>query len=69
MADVRRLILLFAALSVVALEGCGISSRNEPVAECGHGVAEVRCVESSSEGANRALIVCKGGYVYESNGS
>lgn len=69
MADVRRLILLFAALSVVALEGCAVSSRNEPVAECGHGVAEIRRVESASEGQNRALIVCKGGYVYESSGS
>lgn len=57
---------ILAGLACTAvLSGCGISSTNNPAATCGHGVAEVRKVESASEGVARDLIVCKGGYVYE----
>lgn len=60
-------LLLLAALG---LSGCAVSSTAVPqrVASCGRGVKEVRQVERGSEGQNRSLIVCNGGFVYEVEG-
>lgn len=60
-----------ALLTALGLSGCGVTSTavQQRVASCGHGVKEVRQVEQESEGQNRSLVICNGGFVYEVEGS